>query len=170
MLAAAVEQFAEHGVAAVTVRQVATVAGVNPGLVHRYIGTKEDLVVRAMAEASRRVAQALVGGDQALDDRSGESPVERYERLLAHLALEDHDLEAMALDHPLMGFLVEQAARAEGLDDRAARLRAVSVVALDLGWRLFAPLVRVATGLDDDQDPAVWAALGRARHALLTRP
>jgi len=44
ILNAARELFAAHGVNAVTVRDVAAAAGVNHALVHRYFGTKEEMV------------------------------------------------------------------------------------------------------------------------------
>ena len=44
ILAAARELFAAHGVDGVSVRQIAAAAGVNHALVHRYFGTKSDMV------------------------------------------------------------------------------------------------------------------------------
>ena len=44
ILAAARELFAAHGVDGVSVRQIAAKAGVNHALVHRYFGTKDEMV------------------------------------------------------------------------------------------------------------------------------
>ena len=44
ILATARQLFAERGVAEVTVRDIAAVAGVNHALVHRYFGTKEEMI------------------------------------------------------------------------------------------------------------------------------
>jgi AcrR family transcriptional regulator len=42
LVAAAVELFAKEGPDGVALRQVASAAGVNYGLIHQYIGTKDD--------------------------------------------------------------------------------------------------------------------------------
>ncbi|MEL6892010.1 MAG: helix-turn-helix domain-containing protein, partial [Actinomycetota bacterium] len=46
LIAAAAELFSDRGVADVTVREIATAANVNPGLLHRHFGGKDDLVKR----------------------------------------------------------------------------------------------------------------------------
>lgn len=49
ILAAARELFAAHGVDGVSVRDIATAAGVNHALVHRYFGVKSDMVAAILA-------------------------------------------------------------------------------------------------------------------------
>ncbi len=148
---AAIQLFAEHGLASVTIRQIASRAGVNPGLIHRYVGGRDELIRLAMAKASADLATELEAVGQPFVDRSAESPVARYEQLLAHLVLEDHDLATIPLDYPLGTFVVDRIEQGGELDDRAARLRAASVVALDLGWRLLEPLVCTASRLTDEE-------------------
>ena len=69
ILAAARDLFARHGVDGVSVRQIAAAAGINHALVHRYFGTKDEMVtaimlargacpVRAMASPRGRPADA----------------------------------------------------------------------------------------------------------------
>lgn len=54
ILAAARELFAAHGVDGVSVRRIAARAGVNHALVHRYFGTKDEMVAAILiAEAER---------------------------------------------------------------------------------------------------------------------
>ena len=60
ILAAARDLFAEHGVDGVSVRRIAAAAGVNHALVHRYFGTKDEMVteiilgeVRALSSLAR---------------------------------------------------------------------------------------------------------------------
>jgi len=168
--AAAIEAFGQRGIARVTVRQVCTVAGVNPGLVHRYIGTKDDLVRLALTRAAEDLSDRLRGGEGPFPSHVAHDPVADYERLLIHLVLEDHDLEAMDLDFPLTRFLVDLVARTSGLDDRDARMRTASVVALDLGWRLFAPLVGTATHLRPEEHDLVSAAVAASRDDLMGQP
>ncbi len=184
VVAAAIDQFAEGGIAGVSVRQIAAHAGVNPGLVHRYIGSKVDLVRLAVAAAGADLDRQLdqVGDldaaagpppeghiDDQPDPPSIEEALTRYERLLAHLALEDHDLDGLDVTSELWSLAVDQARRA-GLDPRAAQLRAVSLVALDLGWRLFEPVVAAATRIEPGEEADVWTALHQARDELASRP
>jgi AcrR family transcriptional regulator len=53
ILAAARQQFSEHGYEAATVRRIARAAGVDPKLIHYYFGTKEELFAAAIAEPFR---------------------------------------------------------------------------------------------------------------------
>ena len=48
VLAAARTSFAEKGFRGTTIRAIASVAGVDPALVHHYFGTKDDLFVAAL--------------------------------------------------------------------------------------------------------------------------
>lgn len=66
ILASARDLFARHGVDCVSVRRIAAAAGVNHALVHRYFGTKSDIVAaileneaRAMSALARPEADAL---------------------------------------------------------------------------------------------------------------
>ena len=179
VVAAAIDQFAENGIAGVTVRQIAAQAAVNPGLVHRYIGSKLELVRAAMAAAGADLDRLLdandedraaAGSDRLLDRPSVQQAMARYERLLAHLALEDHDLEGVDVTSTLWLMAVDRARRGAGLDARAARLRAVSIVALDLGWRLFEPVVAAATRLEPGEEADVWRALPSTAADLANRP
>jgi AcrR family transcriptional regulator len=63
---AALEQFAERGVAGATIRGIADAAGVSPGLVQHHFGSKEDLRAAcdeyAFATIRRMNTDALEGG------------------------------------------------------------------------------------------------------------
>ncbi len=151
LLRAATDLFAERGVGRVSVREVAATAGVNVGLVHRYVGTKDELV-----GATVRWAAANASG------ATGEaSALGAYERILAHLSLEGYDLAGLDLDFPLTRQLVD-AMVAAGVDDREARLRAVCSLTLS-AWPLLRPVVSLATQLDADDQQAVDDAVTRTR-------
>ena len=60
ILAAARDLFARRGVDGVSVREIAAAAGVNHALVHRYFGTKNDMVAEILegeAEAMSALAR-----------------------------------------------------------------------------------------------------------------
>jgi TetR/AcrR family transcriptional regulator, repressor for neighboring sulfatase len=64
ILAAARELFAKHGVDGVSVRQIAAAAGINHALVHRYFGTKDEMVAEIiLAEARALSAMATPEAD-----------------------------------------------------------------------------------------------------------
>lgn len=66
ILAAARDLFAERGVGGVSVREIAAVAGVNHALVHRYFGTKNDIVAEILeGEAMAMSAIARPEADAA---------------------------------------------------------------------------------------------------------
>jgi AcrR family transcriptional regulator len=72
IVAAARAAFAERGYDAVSVRAVARAAGVDPALVHRFYGSKEELFVAAMAlpvAPSQIVESVLAGGIDGIGER-----------------------------------------------------------------------------------------------------
>jgi TetR/AcrR family transcriptional regulator, repressor for neighboring sulfatase len=56
ILAAARELFAAHGVDGVSVRDIAGTAGVNHALVHRYFGTKDEMVAAILLAEGERMS------------------------------------------------------------------------------------------------------------------
>ncbi len=56
ILAAARDLFATRGVHNVSVRQIAAAAGVNHALVHRYFGTKSDMVAEILENEARAMS------------------------------------------------------------------------------------------------------------------
>src|SRR3954467_375095 len=71
LVAAAVDLFAERGPDGVALRDVAASAGVNYGLIHQYIGTKDDLlrlVFRSVSEQAAERFAAAPDVDAALDE------------------------------------------------------------------------------------------------------
>ena len=163
---AAARLFAERGVAAVSVGQVARAAGVNLGLVHRYVGTKEDLVRAALRWAAEEMAREVEQADNPILNGSTSELVGIYERLLAQLSLEGYDLRELGLQFPMMRSLIDQMVDA-GINEYDARLRAVCSVAL-AAWRVLEPLVTAATQLDPEDVVAVEAAINDSRHWLST--
>jgi AcrR family transcriptional regulator len=72
ILTAAREQFASRGYEGATIRGIASVAGVDPALVHHYYGSKEELFAAAMklpASPREVLASALEGDVEQLGER-----------------------------------------------------------------------------------------------------
>lgn len=73
ILEAARRLFAERGYDGASIRQIASAAGVDPGLVHHYFGTKEELfraTVRAPVDPVSILSKVFAGGSpQTLGER-----------------------------------------------------------------------------------------------------
>jgi len=160
--------FAERGVNGVAVREVAEAAGVNAGLVHRYVGAKDDLVREVMRRISSNLAEELEGGDDPTYGDRRDATVDTYMRILAHLILEGHDLDALDLDFPLMRYVVGRLTADPSCDVRDAQMRAVCLISLDIGWRLFEPLIVAGAELDEEERAEVRTAIDETRRRLAT--
>ncbi|MET8907057.1 TetR family transcriptional regulator [Micromonospora sp. NPDC004551] len=72
ILAAARAAFAERGFDAVSIRAIATAAGVDPALVHHYFGTKEELFRATVAipvDPARLLPAVMAGGPDRVGER-----------------------------------------------------------------------------------------------------
>ncbi len=70
VLTAASELFAEKGPTATSIREVATRAGVNHGLVHRHFGSKRQLLaatLQHLADAAAAVREAPTSDPRSID-------------------------------------------------------------------------------------------------------
>jgi len=165
---AAARLFAEKGVAGVSVGEVARAARVNLGLVHRYVGTKDDLIRAALLWAGEQISQEVDRSRHPIAAGAPSELIGVYERLMAQLSLEGYDLTSFGLEYPMMRSLIDQMVEV-GISDHEARLRAVCSVALS-AWRVLEPLVTVATGLDPDDADAVAGAIAESRLRLASGP
>jgi TetR/AcrR family transcriptional regulator, repressor for neighboring sulfatase len=175
LVAAASELFAARGPDGVSLREIAAHAGLNYGLIHQYVGSKDDLlrlvIAHSTSTTATRFAQAS-GVGEALELLLGPVGADQppYSRLLAWAILQGRDPKELAGPAPALPKLIamlpvpgdnERPENAgpenagpdnEGPDlDLSAdpRLRAAAVAALTLGWSLFGTFVSHAAGLDD---------------------
>ena len=118
LIVAATALFAERPSGRVTVRDIAARADVNPTLVHRYFGSKRNLMRAAVARAEARVAARV---DEMPDVVSGAPAV-------FHAALQEREVTATiarAIFFGLFAFAVGYALfgryilRGTGLDERS---------------------------------------------------
>jgi len=170
LVAAAVELFAKEGPDGVALRQVASAAGVNYGLIHQYIGTKDDLlrlVVRSVSEQAAERLSTANDLDGAIREmvRSQRNP-SAYVAMLGWALLQGRDAHALLGRSPALGVLVERLAQLDEAEPET-RLRVEAMVAMSLGWQLFGPFIRSGVGLDDMADEDLDAAHYRLAKELL---
>jgi len=155
LIGAAAELFAERPSGRVTVREIAARAGVNPALVHRYFGSKQDLMRAAMARSQDAIAAHLA---QMTDVRRDLGALYRatvgekeFVAVLARASL-DGVLPEFPGGYPTMAGLVERFERElrtapAGRHD--PRVVVACLSSLTLGYALFGEFVRRGTGLDE---------------------
>ena len=167
---AATDLFAERGPDGVALRQVAARAGVNYGLIHQYIGTREDLLQLVIARAAAAAARRFAAADDPLDGIDvllGKPGDDRYARLLVWAILQGRDPADLVGPSPALPQLIDHLPD----DEIDPRVRAATIAALGLGWRLFERYLVEAAGLTDvsehDRRAAVRQLAGelaRAQH------
>ena len=139
--------FAERGLSAVSVRDIANRARVNHGLVHHYFGGKEDLLRGVLQRLSEDLAkQATVQFDE-LFEAAGRSGLFRIQ---ARLILDGYDIKEFDPGHAIFDRVLGVAMQAKEAgflrSDLDPKLAASMGVALHLGWLVFEPHLMNAAG------------------------
>jgi TetR/AcrR family transcriptional regulator, repressor for neighboring sulfatase len=165
ILEAATELFAERGPAATSIRDIAARSRVNHGLVFRHFGTKEQLVGAVLDQLGKNLTDLLQSGttpevlDRALD---------RQMRVMARTLLDGYPAAQLQKRFPNIAALLDWV-RPLHDDDTSARLAVANALALQFGWRLFAPILRSATGLEDMAEAEIGEAV-RTEVARVVQP
>lgn len=141
------ELFAEKGLAAVSVRDVATKAKVNHGLVHHYFGSKEDLLRAVVVRLSEDLRALSAERFDELFEAVGGSGLFRIE---ARLILDGYDIKKFDPGHIMFDRVLEVTTQAKDAgflrEDLEPKVVASMGVALHLGWLVFEPHLMDAAG------------------------
>jgi AcrR family transcriptional regulator len=151
--------FVERSPSAVSLREIAAAANVNLGLIHRYVGSKDDVIALVLARHTRRAQAITELGHRDLMHQVADSVVNRPStgRLMAGMILDGVDVTVLKDDFPLLEQL------AKNSDATSAAL----TYALALGWEVFGPSLVAA--LDTSADPnELVEALDTAMNAIQT--
>ena len=166
MLDHAADLFAERGPAATSIRDVAARSGVNHGLVFRHLGTKDQLVGAVLDRLGRQMGDLL---DSGASQPLIEAAVERHSKVIARAILDGFAVGELQHRFPGASRVVE-IAREQHADETTARVAAANTLALQMGWRLFGPFLRSATGLGHLPDAQLRAAVDTCAAQLLGTP
>jgi AcrR family transcriptional regulator len=165
VLQAAAELFAEKGPAATSIREVAARAGVNHGLLHRHFGSKRQLLAATLQHLADSAAVLRESGASETDV---ETAYDVQARVMVRSTLDGFPVAELQQRFPGMEAFLEQV-RAGHRDDRTARLLAAHGMALQIGWGLLGPILRVAFGLQDLDDTEIRTAVAE-QVAKLVKP
>lgn len=138
-------------------RELAKHAGVNYGLIHHYFGTKDEVLRQSIQLHRDRFFAATAGAGRgpaffSPSDHPG------YVRAITRAAL-DGDLRADDARYPVVANMLDVLTE-PGMDpghERAVRVAIAAVVAAQLAWALFTPMLEQGLGVAlADLEP--WAA------------
>ena len=139
--------FADHGVAAVSLRDIAARADVDLSLIRRYIGSRAELVSAVFDDLSYRLANAVLEHPLAGQGFDTDTVMGQWVRLAGALAISGDLLAERSDFNPVLA-MATTLMDGYGLDAQAARLRAAQIVAQALGWRIFEDYLVVAGELE----------------------
>jgi AcrR family transcriptional regulator len=166
LIDAAAALFAERPSGRVTVRDIATRADVNPTFVHRYFGSKDNLMRAAMERAQRHVAATVEEMPDVVEGAAAVVHATLQEReFIATLARATLDgvFNGLPATSPAMAELVERFRSELESGARSGRHDPRVIVAClssaTMGYGLFGPYIRHGTGLDTESDDRVEAAI-----------
>lgn len=145
---AAAQLFAERGVDAVSLRDIAAKADVHVALIPRYVGSREQLVHAVFDDLSEKLAEAVTDNPLSGQGFGPDSVVGRWARVAGALAIAGRSVHSAGTFNPVTA-LAETLADGYGLDELSARVRASQIVAAALGWRIFEDYLIEAGGLGD---------------------
>jgi len=171
-LVAAQRLFAERGLQGTTIRDIASEAGVSHALIHRYLGSKDDILVAVIRrnatpvlDRARSAATAREAGLSMFRELRTTSP--DYLKLLARVVMERVPFEAAKHDFPALRQLIEITERQAASDpDRARelpepRVLVAAFVALAVGWTVSEEWLVRAVGLSESDPSTIETALER---------
>ena len=169
VLDAAATLFAQRGVDAVSLRDIAAAADVHVALIIRYIGHREELVAEVFRRVSDQLARAVRENPLAGQGFSPDTVMGKWVRIAAALAISGRSLESRRDSNPVAA-MAQTLTAGYGLTEEAARLRAAQIVAAALGWRIFEDYLIEAGGLGDVPLETLRDELARSARRLGATP
>ena len=157
---------ADHASGRVTVREIAAAADVNPTFVHRYFGSKRNLMRAAIERADDHVIAQIEKMPDVVKGGPAVFHAALQEReIVAALARASLDgvLDDLPSGRPAVGALLErflcevESGQTRGPHD--PRVIVACLASATMGYALFGPFIRRGVGLDEEPDTSVEAAM-----------
>ena len=136
VLDAAASLFAQRGVDAVSLRDIAVEADVHLALIRRYIGGRQELELAVFDHLSNQIAQAVLDNPLSGQGFAADTVMGKWVRVASAFAIAGRPLVGRTVFNPVLA-MARTLVEGYGLDERAARVRAAQIVAAALGWRIF---------------------------------
>lgn len=154
VLDAAERLFVQHGPSSVGLRDIAREADVNLGLIHRHVGSKDELVQavfqRFMQQGVERMQDIDTWADVVQLVFTPTTDYFNYTHLLGWLLLEGADPAVLARDGSPLSVVLERALTETSGDLGRARALVAGLLSMAYGWQLFAPYFQHALGSDGE--------------------
>lgn len=157
--------FAERGPAAVSLRDVAQEANVNLGLIHRYIGSKEDLLATVLAVRRRPESLPTEPEDIAAELLRFDPEVVQYIRVFVQANLDGYDVRRLQPAMPLLNAVAKSLRTRFPAPD--ADVRAVLIASMVFGFHSVGHTYLKTLGRSSLSDEELAAAVRPAVDALL---
>jgi AcrR family transcriptional regulator len=148
VLDAAALLFAQRGVDAVSLRDIANEADVHFALIRRYIGNRDELVLAVFDDLSDQLARAVLENPLSGQGCDVDTVMGKWVRIAGAFTIAGRPLAGRTDFNPVLA-MAHTLADGYRLDPRAARLRAAQIVAAALGWRIFEEYLVAAGELVD---------------------
>jgi AcrR family transcriptional regulator len=156
----------------VSLREIAREANVNHGLVHRYFGTRNDVLTAVFRKQSQRGATLLTQAthiDEALSRLQTEPATKTYARLLAAALLDGVEPAEIAAGHSFRHLLeLLQAVDTAPATTKDSTTAVAAAVCLILGWGVFGDFITASADLKGKQAQAMTKALVKILRDIVT--
>jgi len=170
ILKAAAQLFSRYGTDAVSLRQIATRAKVNHGLIHRHFGSKKELRRRAQEYLAARALEEIGTPQSAMEGTwKAIDAVRRNEefwRVLARTFLDGKFEGDVMTEFPYVRNQVELVRRDQQRGilprDMDPRILVAGSMAIVLGLLVFQPYIVAGTGLDKEYGSGAFDRIVRA--------
>ena len=173
---AAIELFSHRNPSQVSVREIAANAGISHALVHRYMGSKQEIFTAALAAAREEAAQYWMrehGMSKTSATFDSDLPPGRYVRMAVRASLDGVPMNAQDLKLPHADKMLEMltstpfpANEAETPFD--VRILFSAITALTAGMAVAEGFFLAQSGLDSENPEYVHAEMNRLIRVILT--
>lgn len=175
-LDAAQKLFAERGIAAVSVREIAREVGVSHTLLHLYFGEKEQILREVLNRHDTDITEQLKANDdlaqgvaKVIEDSAGDL---ESMRVLAAAMIEGFVPERISVDFNIQHAFVERFLEGTKGEDAKLdpRLIGAAITCMMLGWAVSSPWLSKEVGFSDLSIDEIGAGLAKAAERMVRGP